>query len=95
MPRAHKQRRLAVGQPCPYCCRTMERLDHPRLAPTRDHVVPESRGGKEVIVACMQCNTTKADMLPDQWEAFMASNPGWWKLSKHELRLVLMIESVP
>jgi hypothetical protein len=65
----------------------MER-NHPRLEPTRDHFVPESRGGTEIIIACYQCNMTKADMLPEQWIAFMERVPGWWKLSKLELRAV-------
>ncbi len=74
------------GKACPYCGRAMERR-HPRLAPTRDHVVPESKGGRVKIIACLQCNGIKADMPPELWAAFMAANPGWWTLSLRELRI--------
>lgn len=77
--------KLAHGRPCPYCNRQMERR-HPRLAPSRDHVIPESKGGKEKIIACVQCNGIKGDMMLEVWEAFMAANPGWWLLSLRELR---------
>jgi hypothetical protein len=83
--RANKRRRNAHGSPCPYCQRPMER-HHPKLEPTRDHVMPQSRNGKEIIIVCLQCNMIKADMLPDQWAIFMETNPGWWLLSKADLR---------
>lgn len=63
----------------------MER-GHPRLQPSRDHVIPESQGGKATIIVCLQCNGIKADMMPDVWAAFMEANPGWWLLSPAELR---------
>jgi hypothetical protein len=86
--RSSKDRRAAIGKPCPYCTRTMEQLDHPRLAPTRDHVEPQSKGGKTIVIACTQCNMIKADMTAEQWAGFMRSHPGWWKLSMHQLRLI-------
>ena len=57
-----------------------------RLQPTRDHVVPQSRGGRSIIICCLQCNGIKADMLPDQWASYMAANPGWWMLTRAERR---------
>jgi hypothetical protein len=61
-------------------------LGHVKLNPTNDHVHPESKGGREIVVACIQCNMIKADMLPDQWEAFMVATPEWWKLNKWDIR---------
>lgn len=75
------------GQACPYCCRAMDRRDA-RLHPTRDHVLPICRGGTQKIICCQTCNGIKADMLPEVWNAFMEDHPGWWKLSRLELRLV-------
>lgn len=72
----------------------MER-HHPKLQPTHDHIVPVSRGGRAVIVACIQCNGIKADMLPEQWAAFMAANPGWWLLDKLALRAARRMVSTP
>lgn len=34
-----------IGKPCPYCNRKMAAL--PRCQPTRDHVIPKSRGGRD------------------------------------------------
>lgn len=80
-------RKQSHGKPCPYCQRKMER-HHPKLEPTREHSLPRSKGGTaaHVIIVCIQCNTIKADMMPDQWAAFMERVPGWWKLTKSELR---------
>ena len=73
------------GKPCKYCNREMNARDA-RLQATRDHVLPVSRGGRVKVICCLTCNGIKADMLPNQWELFMAENPGWWKLSRYELR---------
>lgn len=58
------------------------------LHPTRDHVLPRSRGGTRTVICCATCNGIKGDMLPDAWERFMAANPRWWKMSRLELRLL-------
>jgi hypothetical protein len=88
MSRGIKDRKSAVGKPCPYCQRTMEHRTHRTLAPTRDHVVPASRGGREMIICCITCNGVKGDMLPAVWAAFMAAHPRWWLLSKYDLRRI-------
>lgn len=75
------------GQACPYCYRAMDRRDV-RLHPTRDHVLPICRGGTQKIICCATCNGIKADMLPEVWNAFMEDHPGWWKLSRAELRAI-------
>ena len=80
-------RKIAHGRPCPYCGRQMERF-HPKLDPTRDHVMPQSLGGTKIIICCAQCNHIKADMPPDVWAGFMAAHPGWWLLTKYELRAI-------
>lgn len=81
-------RRSHQGKPCPYCQRPMLHLTHRTLAPTRDHVVPKSRGGRAVVVCCITCNGIKGNMLPEEWESFMAAHPEWWKLTKLELRAI-------
>jgi hypothetical protein len=59
-----------------------------RLMPTRDHVIPASRGGRTKIICCQTCNGIKADMLPGEWIVFMEQNPSWWLLSRIELRRI-------
>lgn len=74
-------------KPCPYCLRQMDRGDA-RLMATRDHIIPASRGGRRLTICCQTCNGIKADMLPGEWIVFMERNPGWWLLSRTELRRV-------
>lgn len=78
-------RKRAHGLPCPYCGRQMD-LRNAKLIPTRDHVIPRCRGGTELVICCITCNTIKADMLPDQWRAYMTANPDWWLLTRAERR---------
>lgn len=85
LPRPSPSRSAAIGRPCPYCRRTMAR-DHWALRPTFDHVVPRSRGGREKIICCLQCNAIKGDMMPDEWAAFMGKVPRWWELTARERR---------
>lgn len=75
------------GKVCPYCFRPMDR-GNAKLMPTRDHIMPISRGGTAKIICCQTCNGIKADMLPDAWTAFMEENPRWWTLSRVELRII-------
>lgn len=71
-------RALCVKQAgrCFYCQLTMDfslAQPHPR-APTRDHLTPRSRGGKNtrdnVVLACYLCNHQKGDMTLDEFRAF-------------------------
>lgn len=79
-------------QRCTYCDREMIRRRaafgkvHIGLAKTKDHVFPQSRGGRKTVPACYACNHAKSDMPPEIWELFMADNPSWWTLEKKELR---------
>ncbi len=61
---------------CFYCQLTMDFSQvqpHPR-APTRDHLNPRSRGGKNtrenVVLACYLCNHQKGDMTLDEFRAY-------------------------
>lgn len=54
---------------CQYCSRPQSALRN-RECLTRDHVVPQSRGGTNewtnVVTACSSCNTRKGNHLPDE-----------------------------
>jgi hypothetical protein len=67
---------IAQGKPCPYCFIAMD-LYGPGLRPTKDHVIPRSKGGRETIWCCYTCNQIKGDMMPDEWDWFRASFPDW------------------
>jgi hypothetical protein len=71
------------GKPCPYCRRAMNSKSF-HLQPTRDHVIPRCRGGREIIICCLKCNGLKADMGEQEWFAYMRANPGWWLLTRAE-----------
>jgi len=71
------------GPCCVYCGRAVivgiQPGDSERglLAATLDHVSP--RGGNrpdEVLVSCFECNTSKGDREPEEWEA---AGGGRWK----------------
>ncbi len=57
------------GYRCQYCARTPHEF-RPRECLTRDHVVPQSRGGtnawENVVTACSTCNTRKGSHLPSE-----------------------------
>jgi hypothetical protein len=52
------------------------RSDH--LRPTRDHVIPQSLGGKIKVWCCYVCNAVKRNMTPDQWAFYRDEHPEWW-----------------
>jgi hypothetical protein len=64
------------GEPCAYCKRVMQAWTDTH--PTKDHVVPRSKGGTDTVLCCYQCNQMKSDGSPEEWEAFMRTNPSWW-----------------
>jgi len=57
---------------CHYCKNTFEPKEL-----TMDHVIPIARGGKSekfnLVPCCKTCNTQKKQMLPSEWDAYMAS----------------------
>ena len=75
------------GEICHWCKRPLEATgSHSTLAATKDHVHPKSLGGRVKVWCCVACNNLKGDMLPCEWEAFMATNPEWWKLRRKPKR---------
>jgi hypothetical protein len=71
------------GECCAYCKRALEpRNSNSRVAATKDHIVPITRGGVRKVWCCRQCNGLKANMLLDEWHTFMARYPEWWKMSE-------------
>ena len=64
------KRRLAKGI-CHYCNRktTIDCL-------TMDHIVPIARGGRStkgnLVTACKSCNNKKKQLLPMEWEEYLA-----------------------
>jgi 5-methylcytosine-specific restriction endonuclease McrA len=44
---------------------------------TMDHIIPLARGGKSekfnLVPCCKDCNTKKRQLLPFEWEEYMAS----------------------
>lgn len=65
------------GLPCHYCERLM--VAYSPTHPTRDHVIPASRGGRLTVWCCYQCNQIKGDMLPVEWAEYMLAYPSWWE----------------
>jgi 5-methylcytosine-specific restriction enzyme A len=65
------KRRCAKGI-CGYCGASVLAKDL-----TMDHIVPISRGGKSVkgnvIPCCKDCNNKKKQLLPIEWEAYLAN----------------------
>jgi 5-methylcytosine-specific restriction enzyme A len=57
---------------CHYCGQTYSPKEL-----TMDHVIPIARGGKSekynLVPCCKQCNTAKKQMLPSEWDDYMAS----------------------
>lgn len=75
-----------MSKRCSYCNRVLEpRGSSSRVAETRDHVHPLSKGGKVTVPSCRQCNTIKGDMLFPDWQLFMAANPEWWKRPEYQV----------
>lgn len=82
------------GFHCAYCTRRLEAKTSPtKLAATKDHVLPKSRGGRGVMAStvwcCRQCNTLKGNMMPEEWSAFMRTNPRWWTYPQYQYGIKL------
>lgn len=56
---------------CHYCNRKTSPKSGSKLKPTKDHVVPKSKGGlnklRNVVLACHKCNQKKADESYDDF----------------------------
>lgn len=74
------QRNLFIrdGYKCQYCLRYRAELKHHEFL-TRDHVHPQSKGGKDtwtnVVTACSTCNNKKADMLLEDTSLTLKKTP--------------------
>jgi hypothetical protein len=66
-----------LGKPCPWCGHPMSRGVNTPRAPTRDHRIPQARGGSDaienIVICCATCNNEKGHLLPDE---FMAVRTG-------------------
>jgi hypothetical protein len=71
-----------AGEYCTYCRREM--VPYSNTHPTRDHVIPKSKGGRKTVWCCTKCNNAKGDMLPEEWQRFMQDFPDWWKIAGRE-----------
>lgn len=75
IPRLWHKLRLSVFErdnyTCQYCGKFTDK-------PQADHVMPISRGGSDtldnLVTACPQCNMSKGDRTPDEWQAIKS---GW------------------
>jgi hypothetical protein len=61
---------LLRDEGCQYCGRTTAELRRLGLRVTRDHVMPQSRGGqntfRNLVVACAPCNNAKGNRTPEE-----------------------------
>lgn len=68
------QKRLAVGQRCPYCKRVMAVDDNADLEPTIDHIVTQGRGGSDnpenLVWSCRRCNNLRDEVPHDVFVCF-------------------------
>jgi len=56
---------------CHYC-----KHYYPPKELTMDHIIPLARGGKSekfnLVPCCKECNTQKKQLIPSEWEEYMA-----------------------
>ena len=81
--------RRFLGKPCPYCgiCMNREKGFHCADAPSRDHRIPISRGGrdlaKNIVICCRRCNENKGALDPEEYMAvrngIASSLEMWWQ----------------
>ena len=62
------------GRRCAICGKKIRSIDEL----TVDHIVPRSKGGKNIISNCQlahkSCNTRKSDTMPDKYEKLLRYN---------------------
>lgn len=58
-------RSIGEGKSCPYCGCIMRIKGSGLEMPTRDHVLPLSKGGTAILIVCYGCNNRKGDIMPD------------------------------
>lgn len=69
---------LRDGYCCQYCGRRVGELSGEEFL-TRDHIMPVSRGGKDiwtnVVASCVSCNNKKGDSTPEEAGLELQTNP--------------------
>jgi len=79
---------------CQYCLRKLSRIEA-----TYDHVIPRSKGGRtrweNIVIACVPCNSGKANRTPVQARMRLATKPVKPKYLPETLRLNFTKENVP
>ena len=106
--RASRRRKAAIkakgaAGECHYCGCAVYAPSHPlsqsdkRRMATDDHIVPQSRGGKETVLSCFLCNNIKGDTPYEVYTAFMATNPPFEqrRAAYHEFRNALLLMGLP
>lgn len=84
---------------CQYCLRPKSEFKHSEFL-TRDHIVPECRGGKDtwenLVTACSTCNNKKADYDLSETNLTLQKKPTaptlfelWMKTSQKRVRNIL------
>lgn len=69
----------AIGKPCPYCRRPMQRGQGKNSEPSRDHIMPRRKGGTlaHKLICCKSCNEDKGDRTLWQWYAKLQTQKDW------------------
>jgi 5-methylcytosine-specific restriction endonuclease McrA len=62
--RKAKKIRKKTGR-CYYCRTPFD--NSPKHRKTRDHVIPQSKGGTKTVACCWLCNNRKGDMSAEQF----------------------------
>lgn len=77
---------LRDGHRCQYCNRHRSQLKNSEFL-TRDHIIPQSKNGKDVwtnvTTACSSCNNKKADLMLSDTNLILAKEP--WNPTIFEL----------
>jgi 5-methylcytosine-specific restriction endonuclease McrA len=61
-----------MPDPCPYCRRIMDgRRPLHATYPTKDHVIPQARGGERTVLVCRRCNMDKGSSPIQGWLALL------------------------
>lgn len=67
------------GLKCYYCFRLMiTRSYNSKVAPSRDHVIPLSRGGSNdgdnIVICCRMCNEIKGKLTGEEYTAWLSGS---------------------
>lgn len=75
------EREWATGRACPYCSCTMGFDRGLQSTPTRDHIIPSSRGGSNnpsnILITCFKCNNDKANLTLEEFHERLVCWGDW------------------